>query len=650
MRALRPGIDPAKLGPYRLLAILGTGGMATVYLANVLRRGVPDASLAVVKSIRDDLRGDPYIRRLFRGEIAALKQMDAFGTLQLLDHGVDGGRPWFATEYVAGMDLRSLVMEHGPLRTGTVLRFAAELASILDRLKMHRMVHRDLKPSNILTLSAADGSLRLIDFGAVRKLDRTRTWPAVRVGTDGFMAPEQMRGEADHSSDMFALGLTLVYAARGTQIERTDLAEAARGRPVHLPDAALSDLDPLLASVVRDCIQPLPQDRLTADGLLRILADAGVRPTATGTEGTWLPDTARPLVRDHVARTKALLPASPRVPGPSPSLCVPGRTEPDRRWTHDLGGRGYFASPVATPDGVAVCSLDGSARSLATEDGEVLWRKELGARVECTPAVGDGLLFVSCSDRTLRALDLETGAEQWRYPAGDSAVFTPTAAEGRVLAGARDGSVHCLDAVTGARQWVSKPCGGTVFDRPLVAANAVYVSAWDGALRALALVDGSALAALSPYSGWVSEYALADGVLFLGSPTGTVCALDVATRREEWRQAGGPPVPVAAAAGDELVCLVGADGSVRAYDRRDRTERWKADVPGPLRAAPVIDAGTLYIGSGQKLTALSAADGKTRWAYRTHAMVHASPLIAHGHAFVGSWDCRVEALALPPVD
>ncbi|MFE3496221.1 PQQ-binding-like beta-propeller repeat protein [Streptomyces sp. NPDC059175] len=659
MRALRPGTDPQRLGPYQILAILGSGGMATVYLATVRRPGVPDPSLAVVKSIRDELRSDPYVRRLFGGEIAALQRMDAFGTLQLLDHGVDRGRPWFATEYVAGMDLRSLVTEHGPLRTGTVLRFAAELATILVRLKTHRMVHRDLKPSNILTLSAADGTLRLIDFGVVRNLDQTRTWPAVRVGTDGFMAPEQVRGEADHSSDMFALGLTLVYAVRGTRVERTDLVEAAQGRAARLPDAAFSELEPLLARVVRDCVQPLPQDRLTAEGLLHVLAGAGIRPTASGTEQTWLPDTARPFLLDHAARTKALVPApsepsgrppSLRPPGARPSEGTPEPREPELRWTHDLGGRGYFSSPVATPRGVAVCSLGGSARSLAAEDGEVLWRTEVGARVECTPAVADGLVFVSCSDRTLRALDLETGAEQWRYSAGDSAVFTPAAAAGRVLAGARDGSVHCLDAATGKQLWVSRPCGGTVFDAPLVAAGAVYASAWDGSLQALALRDGTALTALDRYSGWVAESALADGVLYLGGPNGTVCALEVATRRTQWRRAGGPPVPVAAAATDALVCAGGADGAVRAYDRHGRAERWKADVPGPLRATPVIDAGTVYVGSGRSLTALSTADGRTRWVYRTHGVVHAPPLIAHGHAFVGSWDCRVEALALPCTD
>ncbi|MEU9286658.1 serine/threonine-protein kinase [Streptomyces sp. NPDC048275] len=647
MRALRPGTDPRRLGPYRLLAILGTGGMATVYLANARRRGSAEAELAVVKTIRDDLSTDSYALRLFRREVEALKQMDAYGTLRLLKYDLGGGKPWFATEYVPGLDLRSLVNEHGPLRTATVLRFAAELATILVRLKTHKMVHRDLKPSNILILSAADGSLRLIDFGIVRRLDQTRTWPAVRVGTDGFMAPEQLYGDADHPSDMFALGLTLVYAARGTEVMRRDLSEAAAGRKARFPADTFSGLDPLLIDVVQDCTRPEPTDRITADDLLRKLAIKNIHPVTPAAKETWLPDTARSYVLNHAARTDALVPQQ-KPTGAPPTLRDSVATEPRLRWSHHLGGRGYFASPVATPGGIAVCSLDGSARMLAAADGKTLWQSDLGTRIECAPAVGDGLLFVSCSDRTLRALNLADGSEQWRYAAGDSAVFTPAVAGNRVLAGARDGSVHCLATHTGARQWVSRPRDGTVFDRPVVDAETVYVSAWEGTLHALALCDGSDTGPLPRLQGMAGEPALSGGVLYVGIRTGTLCAIDARTGNERWRNVGGPSACVGPAVADAVVCVGGGDRSVRAYDTSTGTERWKADVTGRLRAAPVADAGTLYVGAGNELTAFSATDGTVRWRHRTHGAIHAPPVIADGQAYVGSWSCRVEALVLPP--
>lgn len=630
-----------------MLAVLGAGGMATVYLANASGPRTADSMLAVVKVLRSDLSSDEYVRRLFRREIEALSEMDAEGTLRLLDCDPDSVPPWFATEYVSGMDLRTLVSDHGPLNTKAVLRLAAEIAPILVRLQTHNIVHRDLKPSNILVLSAADGSIRLIDFGVSRRLDQTRTWPTMRVGTDAFMAPEQTYGGAGHPSDMFALGLTLVYAATGAEMERPDLEEALVGRPPRFPADAFNRLHASLRDLVVECTRPDPAHRITAQQLLIRLADHGVHPRESKTRrATWLPNTARSQVLKHAEHTKAFMPA--QWDGRTGRTRASSDTDrPEVRWVHELSGRAYFTSPVDVTEGIAVCSLDGSVWLLDATDGRILWKRDLGARIECTPAAGHGMLYVPCSDRTLLALDTTDGSLRWSYTAGDSCVFTPVVAGNRVLVGARDGAVHCLSARTGSPFWVSDRGNGPVFDPPTVAVDRVYVSGWQGKLQSLTVHDGSGAMGLPQLQDLVGAPAGHVGTLFLASRTGTLCAIDTRTGRERWRSAGRAAACTGPVLGQGMLYVGTVGGTLWAHEARTGVAKWHLATSGRLRCVPVHDSGTLYVGSDDALTAVDALTGEVHWTHRTDGTMHAPPLVARGHAYIGTWNCTVQALNLP---
>ena len=646
MQVLRTD-DPTSLGKFKLLAILGYGGMATVYLANSIGRQNMDSTLAVVKVLRRDLSADEYARRLFRREIEALSEMNAQGTLRLLDYDPNSSSPWFATEYVPGMDLRTLVSDHGPLGTKAVLRLAAEIAPILIRLQTHNIVHRDLKPSNILVLSAADGSLRLIDFGVARKLDRTRTWPSMRVGTDAFMAPEQIHGGAGFPSDMFALGLTLVYAATGVETERPDLSEAMVGRTPRFPTGVFAGLDPALRDLVVECTKPDPAERITAHDLHAKLTSREVRPpeNRTGSD-TWLSNTARTRVLKHVEHTSTFMPEEPDG-GTARTRPFTAASKPEVRWIHELGGRAYYTSPVDVAEGIAVCSLDGSVRLLDAANGTILWKRDLGARIECTPAAGHGMLFVSCSDRTLLALDTRDGFSRWRYTAGDSCVFAPVVQGDRVLVGARDGAIHCLSAHTGSVLWVNGRGNGPVFDRPTVTADRVYVSGWQGELQALKIHDGSGAGRLPQLRDVVGAPAEYENTLFLASRTGTLCAIDTATGQERWRLSGRAAACTGPAIGQGMLYLGTVGGTVWAHEARTGAKKWRFASSGRLKCPPVHDSGTLYVGSDEALTAVDALTGAVRWTHRTEGTMHTPPLIARGHAYIATWNCVVQALNIP---
>ncbi|MEU5322877.1 PQQ-binding-like beta-propeller repeat protein [Streptomyces sp. NPDC021056] len=627
--------------------MLGAGGMATVYLAD-MKRHAADSILAVVKVLRREWSQDTYVRRLFRQEIEALGEMDAQGTLKLLDSDPDSASPWFATEYVPGMDLRTLVFDHGPLETQAVLRMAAEIAPILMRLQAHNIVHRDLKPSNILILSAADGSLRLIDFGVARKLDRTRTRPAMKVGTDAFMAPEQMFGGAGHPSDMFALGLTLAYAATGRERDRSDLTEVLLQRTPRFPEDAFDDLRTPLREVVKECTRPDPSQRITAQELLTRLAHHGIRVRENRKDhATWLPNTARTWVLTHAEHTRALMPEPGTRPGASVRPVAIPRS-PEVSWTHQLSGRAWFTSPVEVAEGIVVCSLDGSVRLLDPVDGTVLWRRDLGGRIESTPAKGHGMIFVPCSDRTLLALDTNDGSLRWSYHAGDSCLFTPVVQGERVLVGARDGAIHCISTHTGEAHWVSGRGNGPVFDRPTVTADRVYVSGWQGHLEALRLDDGSRATRLPQVKDIVGAPAAQGDRLFLASRTGALCAIDTETGKQPWCLVGRTAACTGPVMGHGMLYLGTVGGTVWAHDTHTGARMWRHSTSRRIKCAPVHDNDTLYVGSGHTLTALDALEGQLRWTHRTGASMHAPPLLAHGHAYIATWDCAVQALRLPP--
>ncbi|MEU8432346.1 serine/threonine-protein kinase [Streptomyces sp. NPDC029216] len=211
MEQLHPS-DPHHIGPYRLLSRLGAGGMGQVYLARSDR-----GRTVAVKLVHPGLAAREEFRSRFRHEVAAARRVGGAWTAPVLDADTEAGIPWIATGYVAGPSLRQVVAhDFGPLPVRTVRILAAGLAHALRDIHRAGLIHRDLKPSNVLL--TIDGP-RVIDFGIARPLEdltggMTRTGEL--VGSPGFMAPEQVRGETvTLACDVFCLGAVLAYAATG---------------------------------------------------------------------------------------------------------------------------------------------------------------------------------------------------------------------------------------------------------------------------------------------------------------------------------------------------------------------------------------------------------------------------------------------------
>ncbi|MEV5436646.1 serine/threonine-protein kinase [Streptomyces sp. NPDC052682] len=299
MEKLEPG-DPQHIGAYRLLARLGAGGMGYVYLARSDR-----GRTVAVKLVREELARQEEFRERFRQEVQAARRVGGHWTAPVLDADTEAAVPWVATGYVAGPSLQQVVgHDHGALPERSVRILAAGLAHALQDIHAAGIVHRDLKPSNVLV--TIDGP-RVIDFGIARALETVTDGGLTRtgalVGSPGFMAPEQVRGDRiTPACDVFCLGSVLAYAATGR------LPFGAANSGVHALMFRIAQEEPDLdgvpegiADLVRECLRKDPAARPTLD---RILQRTGVDDTVADgrSRDPWLPGSLVAQLGRHAVR------------------------------------------------------------------------------------------------------------------------------------------------------------------------------------------------------------------------------------------------------------------------------------------------------------------------------------------------------------
>ncbi|MFF3595309.1 serine/threonine-protein kinase [Kitasatospora indigofera] len=343
--------DPREVGGYRVFARLGAGGMGRVYLSYT-RGGRPVA----IKVVRPELAEDPEFRHRFAREVASARRIHGLYTAQVVDSGVDAAQPWLATAYVAGPSLHQVVDRFGALPERTVLLIVAGIAEALQAIHATGVVHRDLKPANVLI--AADGP-RVIDFGIARAADSSAlTSTGLRIGSPGFMAPEQVLGEAaGPATDVFALGALAVYVSTGTPPFGGGPESAAMYRAVH-EDPDFARVPAGLRPLLRQCLAKDPGQR---PGTLQIIEAARSHPAVGGHlrfADDWLPQPVSSEIR-----RRADLPTAPAGPsaagvadGPATGETVssgPATTlDPSRAVTADAPTALVPARPpvtVATP-------------------------------------------------------------------------------------------------------------------------------------------------------------------------------------------------------------------------------------------------------------------------------------------------------------
>jgi Protein kinase domain len=260
-------IDDARFVPgtilaerYRIVGLLGRGGMGEVYRADDLKLGQPVA----LKFLPDHLLSDAAALARFHREVRVARQISHQHVCRVYDIGEVDGRQFLSMEYIKGEELSSLLRRIGRLPADKATEIARQLCAGLAAAHNRGVLHRDLKPSNVMI--DENGNVRITDFGLAGLEEEIRD-EEIRAGTPEYMSPEQLAGkELTVKSDLYSLGLVLYEIFTGKKafvaptlpqllhLRNSDTAPTT-------PSALVQNIDPLVERVILRCIEKDPDKR-----------------------------------------------------------------------------------------------------------------------------------------------------------------------------------------------------------------------------------------------------------------------------------------------------------------------------------------------------------------------------------------------------
>ncbi|MCX4587792.1 protein kinase [Streptomyces sp. NBC_01481] len=568
--------DPLRLGPYRLLGVLGEGGMGKVYIGQD-----NTGHTAAVKVLRPELVHYQNLAQRFVREAQMAQAVTSTGVARVLGAHTEGGRPWIATEFLTGPTLDEAVGAHGPFDDSAVRALAAAIARTLTDIHTAGLIHRDLKPSNIVLTSSGP---RVIDFGIARpEHGLTLTTTGEVPITPGYGAPEQVLGQrVGAPADVFSLGAVLVYAASGARAFDGGHVAAVQYEVVH-GEPQLALLPEQLRLLIAPCLSKDPTFRPTPGQITGAFApprgadrvwrhgplasdikqrERTVHELTTVVSGS---GTSQRISRRRLITTLAVGGTVLAAGGGSAAWWIRGREEPDP-----------FALPPAakTPEARTLSATTVSGRKPTPLWGPlpVITKDSPG------PLPVRDVIVVGAKNGGIAAHSVIDGKHRWTAPEVDVAGGYRSLSDVLIAAVDTKGMLVTFVASTGEPRW-KVPAEA----RNIVATDdtAVYVATKNGKLRSISRSNGETL--------WTVRV-----------------PVDLKTKS-----------PTGAAARGRLVVASGAEaGDVVAVDAGDGHELWKLVNPSSIDGAPVspvISGDIVYI-NGATLTARSLSDGNELWA------------------------------------
>lgn len=260
-------IDDARFVPgtiladrYRIVGLLGKGGMGEVYRADDLKLSQPVA----LKFLPDRLLTDGAALARFHREVRVARQVSHKNVCRVYDIGETDGHHFLSMEYVKGEELSSLLRRIGRLPADKALQLARQLCAGLAAAHDNDVLHRDLKPANVMIDD--NGDVRVLDFG-LAGLTREFGADEAIAGTPAYMSPEQLAGKnLSVTSDIYSLGLVLYEVFTGKKaFEANSLHDLLQLRKAETapptPSSVIKDIDPVVEQVILRCLNEQPEKR-----------------------------------------------------------------------------------------------------------------------------------------------------------------------------------------------------------------------------------------------------------------------------------------------------------------------------------------------------------------------------------------------------
>lgn len=596
---------------YRILGVIGIGGMGAVYKAQDLRFSSVRRICAVKEMI--NTATDPEVREMvvrnFEREASILATLSHPAIPQVYDYFTEGKRSYLVLEFISGKDLEALLGEvDGFLREEKVVEWAIQLCDVLSYLHRHEphpVIFRDLKPSNIMLDDR--GRIRLVDFGIAKVFQSGIK--GTMIGTEGYSPPEQYRGTSEPRGDLYALGATLHHLL-SKQDPRLEPPFSFHERPIHQsnPTVTRELVDVLNKALEYDINERWGSAEEMKRALLAVPSARGLAKGlgSSGETAAFTSGTVKPLWRfaceDEIRAAVAVTDDFVFVPSYDHNMYALKRENGSFNWKYAAEG-GIGTCPLIVDDTVVFGSTDGVVYAVGARAGRLVWTASLGAKIYSSPYADLGHVFIGSDDRNLYAIQLLSGRKAWHFEAE-----------------------------------------GPVRSRPLLAKNMIFFSCNAGVVYALGL-DRKVKWRFRARRGMISSPVLHEGLIFIGSLDWNFYALDARSGWAAWRHRTGGAIVSTPAVTEELVIFGSTDGYVYALDASEGRLVWRYEVGAQVTASPVVYQDRVYVGGVDGgLYCLEARSGNLNWMYQMDGAITARPTVVNDVVYVGSLDHYVYAI------
>ncbi len=595
---------------YKILGVVGVGGMGAVYKAQDMRfSGV--TRLCAVKEMINTATNPQHrkmIIRNFEREASILATLSHPVIPQVQDFFTEGSRSYLVMEFVNGMDLEAHLAEVGGfLPESLVVSWAVQLCDVLAYLHNHKpqpIIFRDLKPANIMLDDHE--RIRLVDFGIAKNFESGEKGTV--IGTEGYSPPEQYRGGAEPRGDIYALGATLHHLL-SKQDPRMEPPFSFHERPIYEANPTVSRE---LSDVIDQALEYDINDRWgSAEEMKRALLSLS-------------------SAKDLGARAG----------GGTAKFAAKEGVQPVWRFACEDEIRGS----VTVSDGIVyVPSYDNNVYALSAEDGEFLWKFPTEGGVASTPLVEEGMVVFGSADQTVYAVESKTGRLVWSVSTKGRIYSSARAEFGHIFIGSDDYNLYAIHQLSGRQSW-SHSVDGEIRSIPLIRENLIIFSAQSGMVYALGL-DREVRWRFRARKAIMSSPMVASSFVLVGSLDWHIYALDIRSGWKAWHYRTGGAVVASPAVWEDLVFFGSVDGYFYALDVESGRMVWRYQVEEQITASAEVYNGNVYFGGVDGiLYCLDARSGTVRWRYETDNAITGKPSIVDNMIYFGSSDHYVYAI------
>ena len=619
------------------------GGMGLIFRARDSNQGNQPC---VIKQLRPDPGLD---EALFQREAALLALLRHPNIPACWDAFSEQGSHFLVSDLIEGRSLQDAIEQDGSAAESDVIRWGIHLCDALMYIHSQQpaVIHRDIKPDNVIITPG--GNAVLVDFGIARRYEVGKQ-DTVKIGTWGYLPPEQKAGRTEPRSDLYALGGTLYFALTGNDPQLMNIMDITlqwrKGvsfPPVRSANPQVSaELETILLQATRVAVEErYPSARAMLDDLRQLSASQQTRPCPYCQQ-------LNPIPAGHCGSCGKALTAqmlARRVPQPWSSFRgnaartgvseAPLQAPLKQVWSFQAKDA-VDGSPIISNGIIYAPSRDGYLYALDIQGRRELWHYYAGAPIRSTPTLHGDTLFFGDDNGVVHGVQSVGGMARWRVSLSGKIFAAVAAGAGLIICATQSGRVTALNPATGETVW-NHVDGSPFFASPAILNNLVIVCSGSGQTKGLEIASGKLRWTFQAAGQVRATPACKDHLALIAGLDGSVVVLDTRTGERFWQRSLGSSISASPILTRDRGFVAGQEGAIFAISRDSGNRLWTGSIAGQIAASPILCDRTLLVISSDGVVSLVVADnGKIGQQVALGAPVFASPAISGAWCVVGT--------------